>query len=324
MMPRFLSLSVFSLASALAVQAGTASSIDRLGVPIASSHWDAALPESDHPAFASDLGALQEGRLSLGFMQSDLGHLSLSVPGFQVISANTRWDPLKDDTVSKPYRFAPDQAKYFLDATGHEATRYRGYFNVAGGVSASNFMRGPRSWDIGLGLFMESQQIYNEDESVRLWSNHELGGSVSAKLGELSLAGSWSNSEYRYRLGYVHPLDWQFGMLVYQNPALSKGFGFQPEFEKVFHQSIRIRAGLHSQYVYPALLERQIMLGMSLRFRPWRTDVDPTWLKLLVAPGADSGSGWGKYLYDWELSVDVAVDQLYPASNAVVTISRWF
>jgi|GEM_PF-2236582 len=307
-----------------------ASAINRLGTQIAASRWDEALPEASHPSFAADLGSLQEGRISLGFMQSDLGHLSLSLPGFQVISANTRWDA-QDDTLA--YEMAPKQKKYFFDSiTGEAETRYRGYFMVAGGVSMSTLFPHNRDWDLGLGLSTEMQQLFDENEKTELWYRRDIGASIQMRWKSLSAAAAWTQNEYRYRVGYVEPMDWQLGLSVFQKPELNKGIGFQLSGEKNFYQSLKVLVGLNQQVIelqdeenvsYIQTIEQQLLMGFSLRFRPWRATVDPLWIDRFVSPFGDVHT-LTRYLYDWEVSTQMVVSLKGNGVSPVLTISRWF
>lgn len=304
--------------------------INRLGSPIAASHWDEALPEATHPSFAANLGALQEGRISLGFMQMDLGHLSLTLPGFQIISANTRWEPQDD---SLPYSMAPKQKSYFFDSTGHYAqVRYRAYFLVAGGVNVSTLFPGTRNWDLGIGVSLETQQLYDENEDKELWERRDPGVSLEARWKRITFAGAWTQEENRYRLGVVSPMDWQLGFSMFQKPALDKAFGFQLAGEKVFHQSLRVMGGMNQQFVnmkddegvyYIQNIEQQLVMGFSIRFRPWRSTVDPKWIQNFVSPFGDVKT-FTRYLYDWEVSTQMVVSLKGNGVSTVLTISRWF
>jgi len=295
--------------------------IDRLGSPIAASRWDEALPEAAHPAFAAGLGSLQEGRISLGVTQGDLGHLSLTLPGFQVISANTRWNSEED---SLPYLYDPQHKNLFIDSvTGQALTRYRGYFSVAGGVSLSSLLENTRDWDVGVGFSLESQQLWDKSEKNLLWSRRDVGGSLEMSWKRWTLAGSWSPRESRYRVGLEEPLDYQCGLMVYQNMKIDSAFGFRFDGEKIFHESFRVRSGIEQQYVGPQNVERHLLVGMALRFRPWRQNVDPLWTKALLSP-LGGPETLGRYLYDWELSANLNVNLLSSGADGVFTISRWF
>jgi len=294
--------------------------IDRLGSPIAASRWDEALPEAAHPAFSAGLGSLQEGRVSLGIMQSDLGHLSLTLPGFQVISANTRW---KKNGDSLPYKYTPKQKALFFDSLGNPLVRYRGYFSVAGGVNMSSIMEVPKDWDLGIGFQMENQQLFDASEDHQLWTRRDVGGSVEIRWKQLTGAGSWSPRECRYRAGWEVPMDYQLGLVVYQNLQVSNAFGFQLAGEKIFHESFRVRSGYQQQFVEKQNVEKFLLIGFSLRFRPWRPGVDPEWTKNLVSP-LGGPETVGRYLYDWEISTNLNVGLLNSGADAVFTISRWF
>jgi hypothetical protein len=294
--------------------------INRLGVPISSSRWDENLPDATHPGFPSDLGALPDGRLSLGMQNLDLGNLSISLPGFQIISANTRWAADNDTAI---YKFAPDSVQLFRNDTDGGIVRYRGYFEIAGGLSLSSLASEPRDWDVGVGFALETQQLFDESEKTMLWGYRDIGGGVSLRYKQYSAAGYWNNREFKYRLGYVRPMDWQLGLLVYQNPEVENAVGGQIGGQKYFHQCLRVKAAYNIQYVGQIMTQKKLMLGMALRFRPWREGVDPLWTRSFMSPfGGENGKG--RYLFDWELSGDFAVDQSVGNSSSAVTISRWF
>ena len=311
----------------ISVWASSAFAINRFSVPIASSMWDEALPEGEHPSFASDLGNLQEGRISAGFVPSGLGDLSLSLPGFQVISANAPWSKQGD---SMSYRFEPSQ-QYLFDSSGVPLSRIRGYFLVGGGVSMSSLFTAPRDWDVGVGVSLENEQVFDSSGDNRIWSKHNLGGALTLRYGTFSLAGSGSPDEIRVRLGRLVPADYQVGVVVFDNPNADQAIGFQVAGEKIFHESMKVKGGMMYEFAkigtgdtaYTQNISQQLMMGLSLRLRPWRAGVDPDWLQMIVSPcgGVDSFS---RFLYDWEVSATLLVDMKHSGSSGVFTLARWF
>lgn len=306
-----------------------AAAVQRIGEPVSPSQWDAFLPESVHPSYASDLGALQEGRLGFGFSSGDLSHLSLSVPGLQIISANTKWNVDKGD---ERLAYDPKHAALARGADGEWPDRHRDLFLVAGGLRLSNFMPSLSRFDLGAGATFTHLSITDGDEK-KIWSSAKLGGSLSLQYGLYSLAGSWDAEEQRYRLGYRSPQDLQMGLELYQNLEADKAYGTQAGAEKVFRESIKFRAGMRWQWAQVTeagetktqqeRVENMMLLGTSVRFRPWRAGVDPEWLQPLVAP---LGSvPWAqRFLYDWEAGLDWMLDNQWSSLSCVVSLSRWF
>ncbi|HSQ40679.1 MAG TPA: hypothetical protein VLM37_00200 [Fibrobacteraceae bacterium] len=303
----------------LALSVSPVLAITRFGSPIASSRWDEFLPQPAHPNFPSDLGSVREGCLGVGFQNSNLGNLSLSMPGFQVVSAETRWKPVDSLIV---YSFDPDLEPYFLE-NSQQQTRYRSYFQIAGGLSLSDLLNRVQSWDVGLGLSMETVQLLDEDRENEFWTRRDIGFGVSLRWLGLSAAGFWTPSEFRYRLGFERPADWQLGILIYQNPEADKALGGEIGGEKTFQQFLRFKGGLRLQYVSRNMVERKMLVGVAWRFRPWREGIDPSWTRAFVSP-MQSSPEYARFLYDWEVAVDVAVDQAYGSTDEAFTISRWF
>ena len=293
--------------------------VERIAEPVSPSLWDAFLPEPVHPSYASDLGALQEGRLGFGIRQSDLAHLSVSVPGLQIISANTEWN--SDEGAA---RLAYDPAHADL-ARGNDYSypkRHRDLFRVSGGLRLSNFMPSLKSWDLGAGATFTNLSVTDGDDH-KIWSQSRLGGSVSAQYQKLLLSGAWDSEEQRYRIGYRQPHDIQLGLEIYQNLNTDKAYGGQAGAEKVFRESIKFRAGLRWQWAAEERVENMMLLGTSIRFRPWRAGIDPEWLQPVVAPMGGIPLVQ-RFLYDWEMSVDMMLDNQYGGSSWLFSLTRWF
>jgi hypothetical protein len=295
--------------------------IERISEPVSPSQWDAFLPEPVHPSFASDLGSLQEGRISLGMLHGDLAHLSLSVPGLQIISANTRWDTNQD---SLRLKYDPDHANLATDPTYPTVypLRHRDLFRVAGGLNLSSFWSSLRHWDFGLGAAFTNLSVTNESER-KIWSQTTIGVSSSVRFQKLLLSGAWDSNEQRYRIGYLSAHDLQLGLEAYQNLQTDKSYGGQAGGEKTFRESIKFRAGLRWQWANSERVENMMLLGTSIRFRPWRPGVDPEWLKPIVAPFQGIPLAQ-RFLYDWEFSLDMMLDNQHGGSNWLVSLTRWF
>jgi len=271
------------------------------------------LPGSKHPSYASNLGALQEGRLTFGFQDLDLAHLSLSVPGLQIISANTKWRTKADQ---ERWYYDPENA-YFA-----EYGYYRDFFLVAGGWRLSNALS-LNNWDLGIGGTFKNISVEDEDEK-KLWRVYWIGGSFSMSINSLLFSGSWDKYEQRYLLAYCDPGNWQTGIEFYQNLKGNSAFGVQPGAELTFYESLKVHGGMRWQFaeaVQNELLKRvEFMLnfGMSLRFRPWRAETDPQWISSFVSPLGTT------LFYDWELSFDSTVDMEYGAYSWLISVSKWF
>jgi len=287
--------------------------VDRIGMPVSPSLWDSYLPNSTHPSYASNLGALQEGRLTFGFQDTDLAHLSLSVPGLQIISANTKWR-----TKAEQERWYYDTKHAYLAENGY----YRDIFLVAGGWRLSNIFS-LNGWDLGIGGTFKNLSVENEEGS-KIWTAYWLGGSFSISLNSLLFSGSWFNDEQRYLLAYSEPGNWQTGVEFYQNLKGNSAFGVQPGVEWIFYESLKVHGGMRWQFakaVQSESLKRvEFMLnfGMGLRFRPWRAEADPKWIRDYVSPFDTD------IFYDWELSFDSTVDVKYGAYSWLLSISKWF
>jgi len=286
--------------------------IERIGTPISPSLWTSYLPNATHPSYASNLGALQEGRLTFGFQDSDLSHLSLSVPGLQIISANTRW------------RTEPNQTRWSYDPR-HAYLAERGYdrdlFLVAGGGRLSNVLS-IKGWDIGLGGTFKSLAVEDEDAN-RFWRDYVLGGSFSLAVSSILISGSWDKWEQRYLLAYSELGTWQVGFEFYQSFYEFASFGVQPGVEWTLYEGMRVHSGMRWQFAKSLennLLRRvefMLNLGASLRFRPFR-ETDAEWLRPFITPFNSS------VFYDWEISFESNFDAGYSTSNWVISISKWF
>ncbi|MDR3002451.1 MAG: hypothetical protein LBU89_14475 [Fibromonadaceae bacterium] len=286
--------------------------VERIGPPISPSLWSSYLPNATHPSYASNLGALREGRLTFGFQDSDLAHLSLSVPGLQIISANTRWQTTSD------------QSRWFYDSKrAHLAddAYYRDLFLVAGGARLSNIIS-LKNWDLGIGGTFKSLAIENEDEE-KYWKSYVLGTSFSLVVNSWLLSGSWDKYEQRYLFAYSEPGDWQAGLELYYNLEGNYSFGMQPGAEYIFYEGIKVHGGFRWQFAeFPEnkqlrRVEFMLNLGASMRFRPYRK-TDPEWLRSFITPLNSA------IFYDWEVSFESNFDAGYGASNWVVSISKWF
>jgi len=298
---------IFALVSSFAF------GVEKIGMPVSPSLWDSYLPNSKHPSYASNLGALQEGRLTFGFQDLDLAHLSLSVPGLQIISANTEW------------RTKADQERWYYDP-GHvyfaEDGYYRDFFLVAGGWRLSNALS-LNNWDLGIGGTFKNLSV-EDAEGKKIWRNYWLGGSFSISINSLLFSGSWDKYEQRYLLAYCDPGNWQTGVEFYQNLKGNSAFGVQPGAELIFYESLKVHGGMRWQFaeaVQNELLKRvEFMLnfGMSLRFRPWRAEIDPKWIRSFASPFDTA------LFYDWELSFDSTVDMEYGAYSWLISVSKWF
>jgi hypothetical protein len=298
----FIMLLVFSCAFA----------VERIGVPVSPSLWDSYLPNPAHPSYASNLGVLQEGRLTFGFQNSDLAHLSLSIPGLQIISANTRWQSKAEQD---RWFYAPENA--YLAENGY----YRNLFIVAGGGMLSNILP-LKNWDLGIGGTFKNLAVENKDEE-KLWETYSLGGSFSLAINSLLISGSWDSHEQRYLLAYNEHGNWQAGLEFYQNLKGSSAFGVQPGAELIFYESLKVHGGMRWQFaesIESDLLKRvefMMNFGLSVRFRPWRA-TDPQWISSFVSPFNSA------MFYDWELSFDSNIDVGYGAYYWLISVSKWF
>lgn len=297
----------------------------RIGLHPAASLWDQVLPEGTHPSMASDLATMQEGRISFGFFNMDLEHLSLSLPGFQIISSNSKWSTISD---SSALGWNTDVLPWAADSADTEISRYRGFFRVAGGIALSTFLE-PKSWDLAWGVFMDKHQIYDSTEKVELWSERLIGGSmtgsyrIASGIAALSASLAWNEDgemdEFVSRLSYRIPKEIQVGGMWYQNLQRESAFGLVLGASRYFHESLMVRASLEQQYVDSERIKQLFSMGFVLRFRPWRSEVDPDWLRLFIDPLASC-----PYLYDWEVALNMAVEQKTNTSLLGVTLSRWF
>jgi len=292
-------------------------SVERIGPPISPSLWDSYLPNPVHPSYASNLGALTEGRLTLGFQNSDLAHLSLSVPGLQIISANTKW---KISPGQDRWDYYP---KYkYENPNLSEDGRFRDFFLVAGGGRLSNILP-VKNWDLGIGGTFKSLYVLDEDESP-LWGERLLGGSVSLSVNSLLFSGAWDKREHRYLLAYAEPNDWQAGLEFYQSFDELSSFGIQPGTELFFYDNIKLHGGIRWQFAKSSRnnhikrMEFLINFGTGIRFRPWRQGADPEWIRIFVAPFNAAA------FYDWEVSFDSNVDVEYKVYNWLISLSKWF
>ncbi|MCL2100631.1 MAG: hypothetical protein FWH22_02820 [Fibromonadales bacterium] len=302
---RFITLLLFAACFAFAVE--------RIGVPVSPSLWNSYLPNPAHPSYASNLGALQEGRLTFGFQNADLAHLSLSVPGLQIISANTRWQ-----TKTGQERWFYDSKHAYLAEHGY----YRDLFLVAGGGRLSNILS-LKNWDIGIGGTFKSLAVEDKDGN-RFWRNYILGGSFSVAVNSVLVSGSWDEQEHRYLLAHNELGSRQMGLEFYQNFNEFYSFGVQPGVELTFHESMKVHGGMRWQFAESdknKVLKRVeffLNFGASIRFRPWRAETDPEWIRPIVSPFNSA------IFYDWELSLDSNIDTIYGSYYWLVSISKWF
>ena len=287
--------------------------VERIGTPVSPSLWDSYLPNSTHPSYASNLGALQEGRLTFGFQDADLAHLSLSIPGLQIISANTKWQ-----TKANQERWFYDFKNVSMAENGY----YRDFFLVAGGGRLSNILS-LKNWDLGVGLTFKSLSVENED-SKKFWQDNRLGASFSFAINSVLFSGAWDKYEQRYLVAYNEPGNWQAGIEFYQSYEDFSSFGIQPGAELIFYESLKFHSGIRWQFAesIPNDLLRRVEFmfnsGVSLRFRPWREGIDPKWLHPFIAPFNAA------IFYDWEFSFDANVDVKYNAYNWLISLSKWF
>lgn len=286
--------------------------VERIGTPISPSLWDSYLPNSTHPSYASNLGALKEGRLTFGFQNADLAHLSLSVPGLQIISANTRWKNLEEEK-----RWSYDPKNMYLA----EDAYYRDFFLVAGGTRLSNVLS-LKNWDIGIGGTFKNIAVEDRD-SKALWRSYLLGGSLSLSINSLLFSGSWDKDEQRYLVAYNNPGDLQAGLEFYNNLNGNYSFGVQPGVEKIFYESLKVHGGIRWQFAETEndMLERvEFMLnfGTSIRFRHFEQGNHPKWLRAIISPFGAS------FLYDFEISFDSNIDVEYNSYNWLISVSKWF
>jgi hypothetical protein len=291
--------------------------VERIGTPISPSLWDSYLPNPAHPSYASNLGALKEGRLTFGFQNADLAHLSLSTPGLQIISANTRWKNLDEES------------RWLYDSKNKDLANgayYRDFFLVAGGTRLSN-MLSLKNWDLGIGGTFKNISVEDED-SKSVWRSYLLGMSFSLSMNNLIFSGSWDKIEQRYLIAYNKPSDLQAGLEFYQNFDDLSSFGVQTGAEKIFYEGLKVHGGIRWQFADRAespndallltRIEFMLNFGTSIRFRPYRPASDPQWLKPIISP-FDAA-----FLYDFEISFDSNVDVGYGYYNWLISISKWF
>jgi hypothetical protein len=298
--------------------ASFAFAVERIGVPVSPSLWDSYLPNSTHPYYASNLGSLQEGRLTFGFQNADLAHLSLSVPGLQIISANTKWQVKEGQG-----RWFYNPKYEYLAENGY----YRDLFLVAGGSRLSNILS-LGNWDLGVGGTFKNLAVENRDEE-KIWTDSWLGGSFSLSLNYMLISGYWDKYEQRYLLSYNEPRNWQAGFEFFQSWDDFYSFGLQPGAELFFYDNLKFHGGMCWQFADvskkdPLKKETQLKrvefifnVGLSIRFRPMRS-TDPEWLHPIISP-FDS-----KWFYDWEMSFDTNMDVEYSSYNWLISLSKWF
>ncbi|GHV17379.1 hypothetical protein AGMMS49938_18130 [Fibrobacterales bacterium] len=287
--------------------------VERIGMPISPSLWDSYLPAAAHPSFASDLGAQRDGKLAFGFQNADLAHLSLSVPGLQIISANTKWN------------INGNQSRWFYDTSKNwlaDTARYRDIFIVAGGGRLSNIIS-LNNWDVGIGFTFKNLSVTDTDEK-KIWSDSWFGGSLSFSLNSLLLSASLDKYEHRYRIAIIEPDNWQAGLEFYQNINDFSSFGVQPGAEWIFYESIKFHSGMRWQFAEQpsnkriSRVEFLLNFGTSIRFRPYRSG-DPNWIQPIIAPFRGLSA-----LYNWEIAFDSMVDAKYGNYNWLISITKWF
>jgi len=302
-------MKVSRLIALLLFAASFAIAIERIGTPVSPSLWNSYLPNPAHPSYASNLGSLLEGRLTLGFQNASLSHLSLSVPGLQIISANTRW---RTDPEQERWLYDPKHANTDIPERGY----YRDLFLVSGGGTLSSLLP-LKNWDIGIGGTFKSLEVQDEDEE-EVWKAGWLGFSFSLSVNSLLASGAWDKYEHRYLLAYHAPGDLQAGMEFYQNWDDLSCFGVQPGVEKIFHESLKFHGGMRWQFADSKRVEFMLNFGLGIRFRPWRAGVDPEWISSIVSPFNSA------IFYDWELSFDSNVDTEYKTYYWLLSVSKWF
>lgn len=312
-------------AAAIPVFAGTS-----LREPVSGLAAFQVLPVSAFPSQSAGLCWASEGHAQLMAGSGSMYALAVTAPHLRISYAGDDLD-LRDP-----------QTGYTI------SDLRRSEFNLGTGIAISQ-----------LGLAMGGFDLAIGGDLVRAKSR-DLDASLPSRLSswvDPSFQMRWGAARISASLKRVIPLETDSG--IYRDPVVDVGFGavrenglqwgvgttipladdrefgLQVGAEKTFSQALSFRVEGTTLYrkSYSKLVadsgQRKwirsglgLAVGTTLRFRPWLSDRDPSWIQPVVDPF--QGTALGHFLYDWEIGAVIELDALSGKSTAGVTVGRWF
>jgi hypothetical protein len=293
---------------------------DKFRYPVAPVLNYDALSAVAHTSFAADLGRYSEGKVSYAFSGQGQQSFALSTPFFQVISAK-----------ENNYRFFETDSGYSKALStklqAHELNYYgsgspeytREFFSIGTGVGLSQAgIKLPV--DLTLGFQLDRRILTYEGDVVEERTDPAYSGNLI--MNKTLLGVRYRDDVSTLRLAYENPGDKQIGVMVNWFPDIERSFEIRVGGEKIFVNSIAARAQFRSKYTSLKEVDRLIVMGTSIRFRPWIQGVDPGWIEKIVSP--IQNKRMAKYLYDTEIGADIIVDYMNGQSSTSFTLGRWF
>lgn len=308
------------LLSALALDAAARSA------PLAPTTFDAA-PGASHPGLASELAWLDGAKVT-GALSSAPEYVgALSAPNFQVVfgrATNSITDPF--DTRSEIEEV--------------DALRLR----LGTGLALSQVGLAGGAFDASLGVAYDRDRI-RLDRAGLDGSRQWLDLSASARAGTWRIGAALAEAvvlesdsglpedpRLETRLGRVlaDGTSWGTGLEV---PLRGEGeTGLRVGVGRAFREAVEFQGELATTYARVAnpVLGRkewvrrslELRLGTRLRFRPWVSLDDPSWLRPVVDPLGASREGF--LLRGWELGVSASWDLVGGKARPAVELSRSF
>ncbi len=293
------------------------------------------LPISPLPSQAAELSWACEGHVQALAGSGSMYALAVTAPHLLVSYAGSELD-LRDP-----------QTGFTV------ANLRRSEFDLGTGIALSQLGLGIGSFDLAIGGDLVRSKALDLDSGFPSRLSSWVDPSIQLRLGAnrisaqlrrvISLerdSGITSDPILDVGFGSVRENGLQWGIGASIPLEGDREFGLQVGAEKTFSQSLAFRVQGSTLYkktlsTLPAdsVARREgttqlvrtglgLAVGTTLRFRPWLSDRDPSWIQPVVDPF--QGTGFGHFLYDWEIGAVIQLDALSGSSTAGVTIGRWF
>ncbi|MGL1904020.1 MAG: hypothetical protein OCC49_17930 [Fibrobacterales bacterium] len=297
--------------------------------PISPILYYSALPNPMHTEVSSELSMESRGAFSYSFSQNAQQAIALKAPLFHIFSARETYfkfheDP-KDlsDTLNSINRAQPTQIYK------------RMYFVLGSGVSLSHLGMNTKNFNAALGVHYMSRLLDPEGNNRLPGGEKELlERSIvpSATVRYKKLQGSLLFSDFNItsKAG-MRGTTWQAGAKLTILADVEKSFEVSLAGEKIFYDAITIKGHFGGQWLSNEIYQQTYSFNTSLRFRPYNSKKDPSWLRLFIDPlqfevlsTKAKSHPFSHFIYNIEVGVGVYSDIETKDTFTNMTISKLF